>query len=292
MTETFEERTAEAREAAALATLIEAARRRQQFALETAPPAPRFLLESARSMAAHMGMPERRMRQGLEPMALWQLYLPSALGAQAWDFAAVRERLPWSYARVRGALAAMQGRRQVVSAVFHMAGFPLVCTLVGAAWRDLHEGPLHLLVASRNLGWFRLERNRWVGEAVEVLDTGPAGLRRLVAGLKTESIRRLLILADGPHAPGSPGARALGRVSPALAIRTTLLAKIHELGIPLLPITHQWDAGRLAVTPRPALDPASLSGTETIDAVVGHLEELLLRHPEQWLNWSAASLRT
>lgn len=243
-------------------------------------------------MALHMALSEPQMQEAVAPMALWQLYLPSALGARVWDFPAMREHTAWSYERVRAGLAAMESRPQVVSTVFHMALFPLICTLVGAVWRDMHAGPLHLLVASRNMGFLRLETNRWVGETVEVLSTDPAGLRRLMAGLKQGSIRRLLILADGPQAPGPPGTRALDGVSPALGIRTTLLTKIHALGIPLVPITHEWDSDRLVVTPRPPLDPAALSETETIDAVVGHVEGLLRRHPEQWLNWGAARIRT
>lgn len=81
------------------------------------------------------------------------------------------------------------------------------------------------------MAWFRTEKNRRVGAAVDVVSTDPVGLRRLLAGLKDGSVRRLLILADGPQAPGTPGARALDGVSSALAIRKALLAKIHALGI-------------------------------------------------------------
>jgi lauroyl/myristoyl acyltransferase len=290
MTEEISDAMAAGREAATFAALIDTARRRQQAAHKKSPLMPRFLLDGAHSMAAHMNMSEQRMRDCLAPMALWQLYLQSAFGANIWDFAAVREHAPVSYERVRTALAAMESRPQVVSAVFHMAAFPLVCTLIGAAWREMHDGPLHMLVATRNMGWLRFDSNRWVTDAVEVLPTGPAGLRHLIAGLKTGSIKRLLILADGPHAPGTVGTRPLSGVSPALAIKTTLLAKIHALGIPLVPFTHEWDSGRLVLTPRPPLDPATLSETETIDAVIGHIEDLLRRRPEQWINWSAARI--
>jgi hypothetical protein len=282
----------EAREAAMFEALVDTARRRQQAAFDRSSLPPRFLLESAKSMAAHTAMSEERMLHSLALMALWQLYLQSALGARTWDFAAVREHMPWSYERVRNALARMEWRPQVVSTVFHMAAFPLVCVLIGAVWRDMHDGPLHLLVASRNMAWFRTEKNRWVGAAVDVVSTDPAGLRRLLAGLKDGSVRRLLILADGPQAPGTPGARALDGVSSALAIRTALLAKIHALGIPLALFKHEWDANRLLVTHCAPLDPATLRETETIDVVVRHVEDLLRRHPEQWLNWSAASIRT
>jgi hypothetical protein len=282
--------TSEARETATFAALIETARRRQRAAQEKSPLTSRLVLESAQSMGEHMAMSEDRMQDCLAPMALWQLYLPSTLSI--WDFDGVREHMPWSYERVRAALAGMEARPQLVSTVFHMAIFPLICTLIGAAWRDMHEGPLHVLVASRNIGWLRVGKNRWIEGAVEVVSTDPAGLRTLLAGLKNGSIRRLLILADGPHAPGRLGARALDGVSPTLGIRTTLLSKIHALGIPVVPITHEWDADRLVVTPRPVLEPGGLSESETVDAVVRHVEGLLHRHPEQWLNWSAARIRT
>lgn len=282
----------EAREAVTFGTLIEAARQRQQAAWAKSPLTPRFLLESAQSMVAHTAMSEQSMQECLAPMALWQLYLQSAIGAEVWDFAAAREHMPWSYERVRLALLEMEARPQVVSTIFHMAAFPLLCTLIGAAWRDMHKGPLHVLVASTNMGWFRVGKNRWIVDTVDVLHTAPAGLRQLMAGLKTGAIRRLLILVDIPQAAGTVGTRALDGISPSLGIKTTLLAKIHALGIPLVPITHEWNADRFVVTPRPPLDPAIVTQTETIDTVAGYVEDLLRRHPEQWLNWTAAKIRT
>jgi hypothetical protein len=286
------DRDAAAHEAEAFRALIGGARDRLRAAQEKSPAPPRFLLESARSMAAHMGLSEASMQDRLGPMALWQLYFPSVLGTTVWDFAAVREHMPLSYERVRAALAETASRPQVVTTLFHMAAFPLMCVLVGAVWRDMYEGPLHLLVAKRNIGWFRAENNRWVHDEIEVVHTDSAGLRQLMAGLKDGSIQRLLILADGPQAPGRPGTRALAGVSEDLGIRTTLLSRIHALGIPLQPITHEWDQDRLVVTPRALLDPETVDETGMIDAVVGHVEDLLRRHPEQWLNWSAATIRT
>jgi len=283
---------AEAHEAGAFAALIGAARARQQAALAKTPLPPRFLLENAQSMAANVGMSEAQMQACLEPMALWQLYLQSALGAKPWHFAAVRENMPWSYERVRAALAPLEERPQLVSTIFHMAAFPLICVLIGTVWRDMHEGPLHLLVATRNLGWLPLKDGRWGDEPVYVINTTPSGLRQLMGGLKSGSIRRLLILADGPQPPGTPGTRALDGVSPTLGIKTALLAKIHGLGIPIVPFQHEWETSRLVVTPRPALDPATSSESETIDGVAGHIEDLLRRRPEQWLNWNAARIRT
>ena len=292
MAEAIIHSAAQSREAETFAVLIEAARRRQQAAQQRSPAPPRFLIEGAQAMAAHMQMPQERMQACLGPMALWQLYLQSAIGGSTWDFAAVRENMPWSCERVRVALGLLEARPQLVSTVFHMAAFPLICVLIGTVWRDMHDGPLHLLVASRNMGWFRLNSNRWVHDEINVLNTDPAGLRQLMAGLKNGSIRRLLILADGPQSPGTPGARALDTISPTLGVKATLLSKIHGMGIPLVPVTHEWDAGGLLVTPRPALDPAILDKAETIDAMIAHIEDLLRRHPEQWMNWNAAKIRT
>jgi hypothetical protein len=284
--------TAEAQEAATFAALFDAARRRQQAAREKSPLIPRFLMESAQSMAGHMAMSDARMQECLGPMALWQLYLPSLFSTTLWDFAAIRRGLPWSYEQARLALEPLRDRPQLVLTVFHMAMFPLVSTLLGTVLRDLDEGPLHLLVASRNMGFLRVGHNRWINDEIEVVSTDSAGLRQLLAGLKDGSIRRLLILADGPQAPGRPGTRALDQVSPTLGIRTSLLSKIHDLGIPAVPFTHEWEHDRLVITPGPLLDPARLSEAESIDAIVGHIEERLRRHPEQWLNWSAARIRT
>lgn len=282
----------QAHERAVFAAFLAQARRRQEEAHAKSPVPQRFLLESARSMAAHLGMTEQRMQDGLADMALWQLHLPSALATGTWDFAAVRASMPWSCEKLRAALSPLRSRGQVVHAAFHMAAFPLVCALLGAVWRDLYGGPLHLLVASRNLGWFRLDRNRWVGETAEILATDPAGLRRLMAGLKDGTIRRLLVLVDGPQAPGPAGTHALTGISPALGIRTTLLARMHAKGIPLVPITHEWEADGLVVTPHAPLEPAALSEAGYVAAVAAHIEKLLQRHPEQWLNWSAARIRT
>lgn len=290
MTEDLDEAAAEAREAATFRAVIEAARQRQSNA-EAKAPISRFVLESAQSMARHMAMPEQEMRDRLPRMALWNLHLQSALGAKVWDFETVRHETPWSYARVRTALAALESRPQLVTAVFHMAAFPLVSALVGSAWRSLHDGPLHALIASRNMGWFRLDHNRWIPEAADLVSTDAEGLWRLLAGLRDGSITRLLILTDGPHAPGTLGTHTLDGACPSLAIKTSLITILHTLGIPLVPITHAWEADRLIVTPRPVLDPKVMSQDETIKAMVAHTEALLRRHPEQWLNWSAAGIR-
>ncbi|RYY53457.1 MAG: hypothetical protein EOO24_64325, partial [Comamonadaceae bacterium] len=129
---------AQAREAAMFAALLASARQLQAEAQAKSPATPRFVLESARAMAAHLGMPEARMQEFLVPMALWQFHLQAAIGARTWDFAAVRECMPWSVQRLGAALQPMQSRAQVAHAAFHMAGFPLVCALVGTVVRDAY----------------------------------------------------------------------------------------------------------------------------------------------------------
>src|SRR5690606_439858 len=115
------------------------------------------------------------------------------------------------------------------------------CSLVGAAMRSQHDGPLHMVVATRNLGWLQLEHSRWVREAATVLGTHPQDLRKLMQGLRSGEIRRLLILADGPHPPGQVGVRALSGISAALGFRTPLLERMHALGVPLRSIPHYWE---------------------------------------------------
>ncbi|WP_454715777.1 hypothetical protein [Caulobacter segnis] len=290
MTEQPAPSPAQRREAETFAGLMDIARSRQQSATSAA--APRFILEGAQAMASHLALSEADLQASLAPMTFWQQHMPGAIGAHTWDFAAVRERLPHAYAQVRTALEPLESRPQVVSTVFHMAAFPLLCTLIGAAWRDLHDGPLHALMAARNIGWLRLGGNRWVLDAVEVISTDPAGLRQLAKGLKDGSIKRLLILPDGPHRPGTPGVRALEGVSAGLGVKTTLISKLHGLGIPIAPFIHEWDDGALRVTPCPVLDRATHDEAETIRIMTGHIEDLLQRRPEQWLNWNAARLRT
>jgi hypothetical protein len=271
-----------------LAGLIAAARSRERNTAS----APRFILEGAQAMASHMALTEETLQASLAPMAFWQLHLPATLGTAPWDFTAVRERLPHAYATVREALEPLESRPQLVSTVFHMAGFPLVCALIGAVWRDMRAGPLHVLMAARNMGWLRLGANRWVLDAAEVISTDPAGLYQLARGLKDGAIRRLLILPDGPHRPGIPGVRALEGVSAGLGVKTTLISTIHRLEIPIAPFSHEWEDGVLRVTPRPVLDPATHGEARTIDIMTGHIEDVLRRRPEQWLNWNAARLRT
>jgi hypothetical protein len=284
-------------EAATLETLFAAAHRRQQdFQMKSSRP-PRFLVESAQAMARHVGMSDQQMQECIPQMAFWQLFLPSALAGDTANFTQARFRLPWTFQRVHQAVAAMERRPQVVVAAFHMAGLPVVAALLAAAWADLHQGARHVLLARQNRGWLSLENSRWVADAAEILTTDPEGLCRLISGLRSGTIKRLLILVDGPHPPGERDTRALGNISPALGFKTSLLTKILSMGIPIRPLTHFWESNRLQLAWHPLLDPpGDGKGIDAAEhgilAVASLIEDLLRRHPEQWLNWAAASLRT
>src|SRR5690606_23116916 len=116
-------------------------------------------------------------------------------------------------------------------------------------------------VASQNLGWLRFANSRWVLESAVVLSTSPAGLRQMLAGLENGTIRRLLIMVDGPCQPGPRGTHALAGISSALGFRTSILTRIRALGIAVQPFTHVWEHQRLVVTARQCLgsDPADVS---------------------------------
>ncbi|HEY0962249.1 MAG TPA: hypothetical protein VGE69_07825 [Pseudomonadales bacterium] len=275
-----------------LSTLFALAHARQREAQARAPQPPRFLLESARSMAAHLARDDTQMRASLDALALWQFYLPAAMGTSSWDFAMARECLPVSFARVHAALQALETRPQLVIVAYHMAGFPLLSSLVGSALSTMRRRPLHMLVATNNLGWLKRAVERWNEPDAHFIGTQPRDMRLLLGGLRDGSIERLLILVDGPHAPGPAGTRALPGISPGLGFRTPLLERLHALGLPLLPITHHWHDEQLVVTPHALLDPARVDATATIDAIAAHIETLLRAQPEQWLNWAAARIRT
>jgi hypothetical protein len=191
----------------------------------------------------------------------------------------------------------LESRSQVVIAAFHTAALPLVGALAAAALADVRSGPRHLLISKGNMGWLRLAGGRWVLEAAEIIPTDPAGLRRLMSGLKSGAITRLMILVDGPHAPGGRGTRALASLSPALGFRTGLLTTILSMGIPIQPLTHVWESNALSLTWHPLLDPAGADECDRaaehgVSTVAASIEGLLRSQPEQWLNWTAASIRT
>jgi hypothetical protein len=272
------------READTLRAWLTAARQRQSA--HVGPMPPRSVVESARTMAAHTGMAPELGEAAALDMAFWQMFLPSALGSDPANFTDVRTRLPHSSEIVRAGVARFAGHRQLVFAAFHMAGFPLVAAMLAPALRDVHGVRGHVLVARRNMPWLRTSTGRWVDEIGDVISTDRPGLRRLHAGLRDGSIRRLVLLVDGPHRPG-PGRRALTGISPALAFKTGLLRKLLAMHIPVLPLTHVWVDQRLHLEWQPLLPGDPDAG---VDATAGLIESLLRRHPEQWLNWAAARI--
>jgi len=284
-----------AREAATLAALFASAHRLQEQSAATS--VPRFLRESARSMARHTGMSDEQMQACLPSMAFWQMFLSSALGRDTAYFTDARARLPSSFDLLRQGFVEMEPHPQVVIAAFHIAALPLVAALAADALADVRSGPRHVLVSKGNMGWLRLAGGRWVLDAAETIAADPAGLRRLMSGLKSGAITRLMILVDGPQAPGGRGTRALTNVSPAIGFRTGLLTSIQSMGIPIRPLTHVWESNALSLTWHPLLDPAGdregdRAAGDVVSAVASIIEGLLRSHPEQWLNWTAASIRT
>jgi hypothetical protein len=239
-------------------------------------------------MARHVGMTDQRMQDLLPQLAHYQIFLPSAFSADTRNFTEATSRFPVAYHRVRSALDALESHRQLVVCAFHMSAVPLIATLVGAAWAEVHDGPLHAMFATRNLSWLRTESWRWTADTGTFLGGDRADLRRLITGLRDGSIERLLILVDGPHSPTGPGTRALNNLSPALGFKTGLLRSILSTKIPVLPLTHFWEADRLTIDAHPLL----AAGGDGISEIAEMIEDLLRSHPDQWLNWPAASLRT
>src|SRR5262245_36569010 len=165
-----------------------------------------------------------------------------------------------------------------------MALFPLVASILVPSVAEAHGERGHVLVAQQNMMWLRTEAGRWVPETADVISTDARGLRQLHAGLRRGSIRRLLILVDGPHRPG-PGTHPLTSISSTLGFKTGLLRKIIEMRIPILPLTHVWGDSRLELEWQPLLPDEPEAGVATIARLI---ESLLRRRPEQWLNWAAA----
>jgi len=264
---------------------MDAARARGRFP-------PRFVMEGGRSMARHMGMTEARLTELLPVASLYQYFLPSVLAADPSNFTRIESRLPQSFALVRDKFSELESHRQLVITTFHMSCLPLVPMLANVACTQLRTGPRHVIVAPRNRSWLETDSGRWVTEVCEVIVADTGGLRRLVAGLRDGSVERLVTLVDGPHPPGNPGTRALSGISPALGFRIGVLSRVLSMGIPVLPVLHYWQSERLAIEFGPLLTSPPASREEGIDAVAGIIEGILRRHPEQWLNWPAARLRT
>jgi hypothetical protein len=248
------------------------------------PMPPRSMVEMIRTMAAYMGMtPSAAEAAGLK-MAFWQMFLPSAMGTDRANFAAVRDRMPRSFGVVRGGVAAHSAPPQLIYAAYHVVGFPLLAAMLIPAVGEVHGSRGHVLVAHRNMAWLQSDSGRWVAELADVISTDPRGLRQLQTGLRDGSIRRLLILVDGPSPPG-PGTHPLTSIGTTLGFKTALLRKLIEMRIPILPVTHIWGEHGLEIEWQPLLpaDPAA-----AFAATAALLESILRRHPEQWVNWNAA----
>jgi hypothetical protein len=275
-------------EAAFLDSLFERARDAMRAASARRSFPPRFVVEGTRAMARHLGMTEVCMREALGEAVLYQCFLPSVLAANPSHFTEAHCRLPDSFALVRKRLAELEPHPQLAFLTFHMSGVPLVLMLLNACCLSLRNGPRHVLIAPLNMAWLAEESGRWLLQAADVIATDSAGLRRLVAGLRDGSIQRIATLVDGPQPPGAPGVRALNGLSAGLGFRTGVLRRMLSMGIPVLPVTHFWHLDRLTLE----FGPVLRSPGEGIDAVAGIIEDMLRRHPEQWLNWPAARLRT
>src|SRR5882672_4169512 len=193
-------------EARTIETWIAAARLRQSQ--HAGPMPPRLIAENVRMMADYMGMTASEAETAAPSMAFWQMFLPSVLGSDRANFTDVRARLPRSFDIVRQGVANVAAHRQLVFAAFHMTAFPLLAAMLVPSVFDAHGERGHVLVAERNMVWLRTESGRWVAELADVISTDGRGLRQLQGGLRDGSIRRLLILVDGPHRPG-PGTHPL-----------------------------------------------------------------------------------
>lgn len=288
---------AKATEYSTLAALFASAHAMGEAAIARSRHPPRFVLERARIMARHLGIPDQRLLELGQAMALWQAYLPSALGKDIAIFSNARFRLPWSYEAVRAAVADMSPIRQIVFVAFHMAAMPLAAALLASACAETHSRPGHVLISPRNLGWLEAQNSQWIFDASEVIIADRPGLRRLISDLKGGTITRLLVLLDGPHPAGDPGTRTLTNIAPSLAFKTGLMSRILDMGIPMRPLTHHWESDALVLNWHPYLNRPPQLGrrharAEAISGVASLIEDLLRRHPEQWLNWAAAGLRT
>ena len=279
-------------ESATLAALLASASALRDAAIARGQHPPRFVLENARTMARHLAMLDHRMQALVPSMGLWQAYLPSALGRDTAILSQVHSRLPYSYGLVRSAFTEMESHGQAVVLMFHMAALPLVGALLATACVETHSRPGHILVRPGNIA----RPGRWAVNACEVISADQSGLRRVISGLKLGTITRLLVLPDGPYPAGHAGTRTLTNISPTLAFKTGLLARILSIGIPIRPLTHAWESDALVLNWHPFLNNTRHWGRndspeQAISDVASLLEGLLQRHPEQWLNWYAAGLR-
>lgn len=266
-------------EAGTIAAWFAAARQKQaQFG----PTAPRSIAGSAQTLVDVMGLTAPQAEAAPEAMAFWHLFLPSVLGSDPTNFTDARARLPRSFEIVRRGVVDAADHPQLVFLAFHMAAVPLLGAMLASSVQDVLGVRGDLLIAQRNMMLLRTDAGRWFAELGDVIATDSHGLRRLQTGLRDGSIRRLMILVDGPHTPG-PLTHPLTSMTPRLGFKTTLLRRLFELEIPVLPVTHFWDGQGLQIAWQPFLDPAT-----GIATTADRIESLLQRDPTQWLNWAAA----
>lgn len=247
---------------------------------------PRMITESVRTMARHLQLSEAGAAELLEPTILHQFFLPSVLTAHPTLLTETSRLLPESYERFHAHVSAIKDRNPLVILMFHFSGSPIVGNLLNHSWIADGWTSRHFLLAPRNASWLTQERGRWLRDAGEILIADRAGLRTLMSGLRNGDVSHLLLLVDGPQDPASTGAHEVAGI-PTLGFRTGLLEWLLAAGIPVVPVTNHWEGEQLRFEWHDAL--CSQDGVKTVAGLIGRQ---LRRHPEQWFNWPAASLRT
>jgi hypothetical protein len=268
------------------AGLFAEARRAMMATSQRKPYPPRMILASVRTMGRHLEYSEAEIAALLEPAIFHQCFLPPVLGANQTILTEIPRHLPRSFERMRSDVSAQQYNGPMVVLLFHFSGMSIVGSLLNHAWLSRGFVNPRLLIAPRNASWLNHEHARWLREAAESIVADRAGLRKLMTGLRNGLISHLVLLADGPQDPAGSGAAPVAGI-PALGFRTGLLRWLLSSGITVIPLIHYWEGERLHFEWRDPLSPEN--GVEPVAALIG---ELLRRHPEQWLNWPAASLRT
>jgi len=269
-----------------LAGLFAEARRNMLAASRRKPYPSRMMLAGVQTMGRHLEYSEAEIAALLEPTVLHQCFLPPVLGAHQTVLTEIPRHLPDSFEQMRSHVSAQQYGGPVVVLLFHFSGMPIVGSLLNHAWLARGLVNPHLLIAPRNASWLNHDHARWLREAAETIVADRSGLRRLMTGLLHGGISRLVLLADGPQDPAVSGAATVAGI-PALGFRTGLLHWLLSSGITVIPLIHYWEGERLRLEWRDPLSPEN--GIESVSKLIS---ELLRRHPEQWLNWPAASLRT
>jgi hypothetical protein len=125
---------------------------------------PRFLLDSARCMARHVGMTEQRMQEILPQLACYQIFLHSALTADPRNFTEAPSRSSAAYHQIRSVLDALESH-------------PQLSWCAPSTWPRCRSsrpsspppGPkstsaADAMLATRNLSWLRTESWRWTAD--------------------------------------------------------------------------------------------------------------------------------